>query len=314
MDRVGFIGSPQAGSVARQILNMGQCSMARWQPDDVEVDDESDFVDLEELADVPLIVVSTGIGRCRQIARMIGDVVTGRHILVHTIRGLEEGTLNTASRIFYEETPTRRIGFVTGPMRLDDLQSERPASAVCASEFPEVHDLVEEAMMSPRFRVYHTRDLYGAELAAIYGRLVAVMSGLADGLGLGASLQATLFARGLAEMSRFVSSQGGREKTPYGLAGAGNLYVDTLRDGDIDFNIGRFLADSSSQDLDILLDKFGAPATEIADILTACADASRQASLDLYLLEAVESLILDDVEVSEVLRHLMTLPSFEEEE
>lgn len=312
MERVGFIGSPKAGSVARQILNMGQCQMALWGPDGGGEEFDGEVVELEALADVPLIVVSIGVGRCREVARKIGDVITGRHILVHTIRGLESGTLNTPSQMFHEETPTRRVGFVTGPMRLDDLEAERPASAVCASHFPEVHDLVEEAMMSSRFRVYHSRDLYGAELSAVYGRLVAVMSGLADGLELGDSLQATLFARGLAEMTRFVTSQGGDEKTPYGLAGAGNLYVDTLRRGDVDFNMGRFLADASSQHLDGLFDKFGDPAREVADILAACSEAGRQTSTPLYLLEAVESLLVDDVDVDDVVDRLMTLPPFEE--
>lgn len=318
MENVGFIGSPEAGEATRHILSMGQCQLCAW--DEGKTEDDGDVpsgesVELEAFADIPLIVISTGIERCRTLARKLGDIITGRHVVVHTIRGVEAGTLNTASKILHQETPTHRIGFVTGPMGIEDIRAERPAAAVCASHFPEVHDLVEEAMMSPRFRVYHSRDLLGAELSAVYTRLIAMMSGLADGLEFGASLQATLFARGLAEMARFVVFRDGYERTSFGLAGAGNLHADTGMQGSIDFRMGHHLAEQPADagiDPDELIDAFGPAAQELLDLLAAFGDVLEEEDLELHLLEASHAIIHAQVPPSQVVRSLMALPALYE--
>ena len=314
MKYVGFVGDPQEESVIRQILNMGPCDVCLWSPpavdgEDRPRDDDRPTVDLDRLAEASMIVVNTGIERCRAIARQLGDVLTGRHVIVHTIRGIEAGTLTTASKIFADETPTQRIGFLSGPMRLDDIRQERPAAAVCASRFPDVHDLVEESMMSPRFRVYHSRDIYGAELSAIYARLLALVSGLAHSLQLGASLQATVFTRGLAEMARFVGAFEANQKTAYGLSGAGNLYVDTLERDDIDVQMGIALADG---DAETFIERFGPPAQELVDIVEAFSQAAEDRGVEAHLLEAVESLLTTATDPDEAIEYLMALPALDE--
>lgn len=314
MQRVGFVGVPGVDSTIEQILRRGSCEVAYWCPEPLEedVEPEGPVVELEALADIPLLVLNTSIARCRVLARRLGDVISGRHVLLHTIRGIEEGTLNTASRIFHDETPTRRIGFVTGPMRLDDVRNDRAASALCASRFPEVHDLVEEAMMCPRFRVYHSRDMFGAELAATYGRLVALVSGVARGMELGLSLEGTLFSRGLAEMARFIGAVDGDETTAFGLSGAGNLYVDINDSGDIDFQMGQFLAEAGDGGGEALLEDFDVPAREILAIADSFSQAAADVGADLYLLEAVGAVLSADRPLDEVVGELMGLPALQE--
>lgn len=314
MQRVGFVGIPGIDSTVEQILHRGACEVALWCPEELDGDIEFDgpVVDLEQLSDIPLIVLSTSIGNCRQLARRIGDVISGQHVLMHTIRGVEEGTLNTASRIFHDETPTRRIGFVTGPMRLDDVREGLPGAALCASRFPEVHELVEEAMMTRRFRVYHSPDLFGAELAATYGRLVALISGVARGLGLGLSLEATIFSRGLAEMGRFVAAMEGQEPTAFGLAGAGNLYVDINDESDVDFQMGRFLAETTGDRAQKLVDNFEVAAREILAIADSFAQAGRRAGTDLHLLDAISAVLVAGRPLDDALEDLMGLPALPE--
>lgn len=316
MDTVGYVGTPTTSTAIYQVLTRGGCEPVVWWPDQQTSeggeDVEASLVDVDALSKTSVIVVDAGIDECRRLARRLGDVITGRQIIVHTVRGVEADTVNTASMILHEETPTRRIGFITGPLRIGDIRAERPASAVCASSFPEVHDLVEEAMMSPRLRVYHARDLRGAELSAVYSRLIALMSGMAHALELGSSLQATLFARGLAEMSRFVAAHDGDEKTPFGLSGAGNLYADTTDGGSVDFRMGCHLAAHAAEGEEALFEAFGTPAREILDILAAFEEANEQTDLELYLLEATVALMTAGLPAAEVVRSLMTLPALEE--
>lgn len=310
MNRVGFIGTPDSDDLSRKLLDLGGCEVSVWNPE--EGSGATECAELAAFADIPLIVLTGCIDRCRQVARQLGDVITGRHVVVHTIRGIETSTLNTVSDILHEETPTRRIGFVTGPMQSRDLEEERPASAVCASYFPEVHDLVEEAMMSTRLRVYRSRDLVGAELASAYTRVIALVCGIGAALDMGPSLAATLFTRGLAEAGRFVVAQEGHERTCFGLSGAGNLYVDIFDQGSVDFAIGRHLVETNEVDLDVLVETFGTGARELFDLVTALEEMADKTALELHLLDAVTALVTSGVDTSTVVRELMALPALYE--
>lgn len=313
MKKVGFIGCPDLSSVARQALTMAECDLAVWYPENTaRPKDNAQAVELTALSATPLIVFSAPLNQCRPLARRLGDVITGRHIVVHTVRGLEPETLKTVSDILQEETPTQRLGFVTGPMRAEDLSAGRPGSGVCASLFPEVHDLIEEAMVSPAFRLYRSKDLVGAEISAAYGRVVSLMSGLVDGLNLGASLQATLFARGLAEMSRFVIFRGGYERTTFGLSGCGNLFADTHTDGNVDFQIGRFLAEGPDDVATSLVTEFGTPAEEILAMMNSFREVGSSAELELPLLDGVLALINQGLPPQKVVQALMSLPTLYE--
>lgn len=79
--------------------------------------------------------------------------------------------------------------------------------------------------MTPRFRVYLSEDLVGVEYCGAVKNVLAIGTGIADGLGFGDNTRAALITRGLAEMARFASSVGARPETFYGLAGLGDLVV-----------------------------------------------------------------------------------------
>ncbi|RAL21191.1 hypothetical protein DL240_13745 [Lujinxingia litoralis] len=314
MISVGFVGSTGVGEVARHVLARGQCQVKVWHPGESSDEDvlPGQRVELAELAEATLIVFSAPAASCRFTARKLGDVLTGRHVIVHTLRDLEPGTLKCVSTILEEETPTRRIGYLGGPMLGVDVEAGRPASAVCASLFPEVHDLVEDAMMSENFRVYRSQDLIGAQVCGAYSRVIALLSGLADALQLGSSLQATLFARGLAEMSRFVVFRQGFERTAFGLAGAGALYADTHLTGSVDFQIGRHLGKEPGSDVKGLVKRYGPQAKELLELLAALASSAEHADLELHLLEGAAALAHGELQPQEIVQRLMTLSSLYE--
>ncbi|MFU8805664.1 MAG: hypothetical protein ACNA8W_17760, partial [Bradymonadaceae bacterium] len=274
MTTVGLVG---AGFHFETLLRLFEATSTRvllWQPGDEGDEAESlpgnvELVSRERMSDVPLIFFCVPIDICRTVARRLGDVMSGRQVVVHTSRSLETLSLKSLSTILQEETPTQRFGFLTGPVLVEDVKAGRPSSGVCASLFPEVHDLVEECLMSPIFRVYRTTDITGAEISAAYGRVIAMIAGLSHALGLGTSLQATIFARGLAEMARFVVFREGFERTAFGLSGAGNLFADMHLEGSTDYQIGMFLAGSKKHAAAAVRKKFGWRGDELLNLLDA---------------------------------------------
>jgi len=266
-------------------------------------------VPLEALHETSVIFFSLPIAEVRDVARELGTVMTGRHALIHLCRNLERQTLKTVSEILREETPTHRFGFLTGPMRLEDVGQGMPGSGVCASIFPEVNEVVEEALVSRVFRLYRSDDIHGAELAASYCRVIAMACGVASELQLGHSLMATLFARGLAEMGRFVVHKKGRERTTFGLAGSGNLFMDIGNSGSDDFKLGAQVMRQNVFDRKTINKDFGSRGDDLIDLVESLGSLRQDKNLALHILEVCHLIVSGEMVPSDAVLHLMSLPT-----
>lgn len=323
MTTVGFVGNGISFEVLSHLLNKAGTQILHWQPENNHAISSNNTThnlppniqpaELAQMAKVPLIFYAVPIHLARETGRQLGDVISGRQIIVHTSNSLEPATLKSISEILKEETPTQRFGFLNGPAEITDIKANKPAALLCASLFPEVHDLVEDSLHSDKLRIYRSNDLTGAEISAAYSRLIAMLAGICHGLDAGTSLQATLFARGIAEISRYVTFRGGYERTAFGLAGAGNLYADTHRQGSKSFQIGEFLAirDQNKQSADPLAirDQFGTHGQDLLTLLDSLNSATLHAELSLHLLRAAYAAAFAQKTPAQAIHDLVTLPA-----
>lgn len=174
------------------------------------------------------IVLAVSSTEARERARALGQVVDGRHMLVHAIGALAGPDDARFSQVLDEETPVRRIGALAGPALPADLVAGRFAAMVCASPFDEVTREARRLLnLPPSLRLYTSRDLPGVELAATLSGAYSVAFGMADSLEMGPGPRAVLVTRVVAEAQRVVAAIGGEARTFTGLAGLGNLLVRT---------------------------------------------------------------------------------------
>jgi len=167
----------------------------------------------------------------RDRAKRLGEVTSGRHIIVHATGALTEPDDQRVSEVLAAETPVKRIGAVAGPALPSDLLREAFASMVCASEFDEVAEQACSLLGVPRrLRLYRGRDLIGVELGSALASAYTVALGVADSLELGPGPRATLITRAVAEGGRIIGLAGGEPRTFAGLAGLGNLLVKSQPD------------------------------------------------------------------------------------
>jgi glycerol-3-phosphate dehydrogenase (NAD(P)+) len=101
----------------------------------------------------------------------------------------------------------------------------QPTAVVVASEKPDAAAIAQRAFSSPYFRVYTHTDVIGVELGGALKNVMAVATGIAEGLGLGFNARAALITRGLAEMTRLGTALGAEQSTFAGLAGLGDLVL-----------------------------------------------------------------------------------------
>jgi glycerol-3-phosphate dehydrogenase (NAD(P)+) len=175
-----------------------------------------------------LVVLAVSSTEARERARALGEVVDGRHMLVHAIGALAGPEDARFSQVLDDETPARRVGALAGPALPADLVAGRFAAMVCASPFDEVTREARRLLnLPPAIRLYTSRDLPGVELAATLAGPYTIALGLADSLEMGPGPRAVLVTRVVAEAQRLVVALGGEERTFTGLAGLGNLLVRT---------------------------------------------------------------------------------------
>jgi glycerol-3-phosphate dehydrogenase (NAD(P)+) len=144
--------------------------------------------------------------------------------LVSLSKGIEQRSLRFPTQVLQEVTGALHLLTLSGPSHAEEVARGMPTVVVSAGDESRAAALAE-LMSTPAFRVYHSTDLVGVELAGAAKNVVAIAAGIIDGLGLGDNAKAALLARGLAEITRLGLALGTEERTFSGLSGIGDLYV-----------------------------------------------------------------------------------------
>jgi glycerol-3-phosphate dehydrogenase (NAD(P)+) len=138
--------------------------------------------------------------------------------------------------------PALRAGALTGPSFAQEVARRQPTALVAASAHADVREALVAAFHGPSLRVYANDDIVGAEVGGAVKNVLAIATGLCDGLSLGLNARAALVTRGLAEMTRLGVALGGRADTFMGLSGLGDLVLTATGDLSRNRKVGLLLA------------------------------------------------------------------------
>jgi len=247
---VGVVGGgPWGLSLARAVRRAKQSEVllhTRRHADDSQpgIDIVRDFA---PLAETPLIILAVPSPAVRSVARELGDHLSGRHMVVHGIRGLSGDDLRTVSQILREETPVRRLGALGGPVQAPELHSGRASAMIVGSAFADVTATVVATLEGPWLQVKSTDDLVGLEWAS------ALMGCLSVGLGyaqvrddVSPGLLAALVSGAVDEAVAIAKVAGAEASTLYGLGGYGDLLASMALHDRPEVVVGRALARGAS--------------------------------------------------------------------
>lgn len=142
--------------------------------------------------------------------------------------------------------PRLKAGVLSGPSFAQEVAQGQPTALVAASEHASVRDVLVAAFHSPTLRVYANDDIVGVEVGGAVKNLLAIATGLCDGLHLGLNARAALITRGLTEMTRLGLALGARADTFMGLSGLGDLVLTATGDLSRNRKVGQMLAQGMS--------------------------------------------------------------------
>ena len=185
----------------------------------------SSLRDAAEFSDTIFMVVPSH--HYRTILEQLRPDLRGPIQVISGTKGIENESLDRMSEITAAVLGSSLSAMATlsGPTFAVEVARGDPTAAVVASHDVDFAQNIQKALSSPTFRVYHSTDVVGVELAGALKNVIAIASGVLEGLGLGFNTTAALITRGLHEITRLGMALGGRAETFAGLAGMGDLVL-----------------------------------------------------------------------------------------
>ena len=172
-----------------------------------------------------LVVYATPSTHLRSITRAGAACIHPEAILAVASKGIELGSMALMTDVVSAEAPGNAVVALSGPSFAAEVAARQPTAVVAASTDRSAARQVQEALSGGTFRVYTHDDVIGVELGGSLKNVMAVATGILEGVGLGFNSRAALITRGLAEMTRLGTSLGARASTFAGLAGIGDLVL-----------------------------------------------------------------------------------------
>ncbi|MDO5609417.1 MAG: NAD(P)H-dependent glycerol-3-phosphate dehydrogenase [Pseudomonadota bacterium] len=198
--------------------------------------------------------------------------------------------------------PDVPLAVVTGPSFAKEVAEGLPTALTVHSDDAGFAQNVAEAMHGPAFRAYTGDDMKGAELGGAMKNVLAVATGVADGMQLGLNARAGMITRGLNEMLRLAAAIGAKPETLMGLAGLGDLVLTTT--GDLSRNRRLGLAIGQGKSIDEAVREIG----QVVESIQTADEVMRQAQkhgIDLPISRAVQQVLHGELTPEDGLRQLL---------
>ena len=239
------------------------------------------------------------------VSRISPHDISKAQIFISLSKGIERSTGKLPSQIIDEalKIPLKTIA-LSGPSFADEVTKERPTVMVAAGNIQLSRD-VRRIVASDYLRAYSSDDRVGVELSAALKNVLALASGMSDGLGLGENARSALIVRGLAEMQRLTLALGANPQTAFGIAGLGDLVLTCTSGKSRNYRFGQMLAQGNPASKIISLNKWVAEGVFTAK---AALELAKKHGVELPITEQVSEVIEENKTPLEVSYALMTRP------
>ncbi|MFZ6648726.1 NAD(P)H-dependent glycerol-3-phosphate dehydrogenase [Undibacterium sp. TJN25] len=257
---------------------------------------------LKHVADpADLLILATSVAGLRPALQQCLPYRPRR--VIWLCKGFEEGSLLLPHQVVQQVLGSDiAAGALSGPSFAQEVAKGMPCALTIASSSAELCLQVVSAAHGNALRVYSSDDLVGVEVGGAVKNILAIATGIADGLGLGLNARAALITRGLAEISRLSSALGGRVETLMGLTGVGDLILTCTGDLSRNRKVGLALAQGKS--LPVIVAELGHVAEGVR-----CAQAVKtlaaKLKVEMPIADAVAGVLFDDVPVQQMIGRLL---------
>lgn len=264
----------------------------------------NDISEVVSKKDIVLIVVPSHV--MRETVQQIRGHVSPSTIIVSASKGIENKTHLTMSGVLKEtlpEIPESSFAVLSGPSFAQEVAKKFPTVIAVASEDQKVAGFVQHIFAAPYFRVYTNNDMIGLELGGAVKNVIAIATGIIDGLRLGLNTRAALITRGLTEIRRLGLKLGANPRTFAGIAGVGDLVLTCTGDISRNHTVGKKIGEGMK--IKEILSEMRMVAEGVKTAKSVY-NLSRRLSVEMPISHEVYHILYDDVSPKEAAYRLMT--------
>ncbi len=242
----------------------------------------------------------------RQTAEQMAKYLAPETVIVTASKGIENQTHLTMSGVLKEiltHIPEKQFAVLSGPSFAKEVAQGVPTAITVASIDKQIAGFLQDIFASPVFRVYTNNDLIGVELGGAVKNVIAIASGITDGLGLGLNSRAALITRGLAEIRRLGLKMGADPHTFAGLAGLGDLILTCTGNLSRNHTVGELIGKGKTLQ-EILKDM--RMVAEGVKTAKSVYNLSRKLDVEMPIAHEVYHVLYEDLPAAEAVHRLMT--------
>ena len=199
----------------------------------------NDLVEVVSHKDLIVIVVPSHV--MRKMTRQMAGHLSAGTIITSASKGIEQKTHLTMSGVIKDNLPeveADRIAVISGPSFAKEVAQKIPTTVTVACQNPGIAARVQHVFATSYFRVYTSDDIVGVELGGSVKNVIAIASGILDGLEMGLNTRAALITRGMTEIRRLGLHLGANPRTFTGLAGFGDLVLTCTGNLSRNYSVG----------------------------------------------------------------------------
>ncbi len=190
-----------------------------------------------------LLIIATPMAALAEVlGRLPARPLAGAPGLLWLCKGFEGGRGRLGHEVAQAVCPQARVGVLSGPSFALEVARGQPTALVAASSDAALCQEAVAALHSDSLRIYTSSDIVGVEVGGAVKNVLAIATGIADGMALGLNARAALITRGLAEMTRLGLALGARSETFMGLSGLGDLVLTATGELSRNRKVGLLLA------------------------------------------------------------------------
>jgi len=261
---------------------------ARYLPDIDLPPDLAVTSDLASTLDAETLFLAVPSFAMKELIQKISSLETTAEACISLSKGLDRETQTTMCEVIADGLPGTQAMALSGPSHAEEVGRDMPTAVVLACHDLSLGARLQTEIATSRFRVYLSDDPRGVELCATIKNIIALATGISDGLGYGDNSRAALITRGLTEMVRFAAAFDVRQETFFGLSGLGDLVATCTSQHSRNRHVGYRLGQGEPlaeilADMEMVAE--GVFATEIVY------DMARARSIDMPITHAVKVLL-----------------------
>lgn len=324
MHSIGILGAGTWGIALARLLVRNQENVTVWSalPEEIKtlrtthvhpnlpgviLPEELSFTESiqQACAGKDMIVIAVPSVFVRSTIRQAHPYLSEGQIIVNVAKGIEADSLLTMTQVIASELqnlPQIPLVTLSGPTHAEEVIRDIPTTIVSACSDLQTAKIVQEVFSNGCMRTYTNTDVEGVELCGALKNIIALASGISDGLGYGDNTRAALINRGMTEITRLGVAMGCREQTFCGLAGIGDLIVTATSRHSRNYTCGHWIGQGLSPE--DAIHKVGM-VVEGVNVLPAALQLKQRYSVDMPIVDAVDSIVRKGVDPRSVAQALM---------